>query len=134
MVRDFTYVSFDADDFISVRKRLLSGSMNTIKILKKYKEFKELRLEEFKLKKELRVELKACQAGLGDFIESIPKVKEELDQLKKARIGVSTKTMMAMPSPEIREVQRPKVKRKQSKISKLDSELESIKAKLASLG
>jgi len=61
---DPMYVSFDNDDFISVRKSLLGSTVSTINILKKYKTFKELRVKELQLKKELSSEIRAAQQGL----------------------------------------------------------------------
>ncbi len=130
MAKDSVYISFEDSDFIGVRKSLLGSTISTINLLKKYKEFKWLKTEENKLKKELRGEIKACQEGITNFIESIPKVKEALGKLKGGKsIGAITATTEA----EIPKKIKVRVKAGKKK-SKLDEELESIKEKLASLG
>lgn len=128
MAKDNVYVNFESADFLAARKRLLSGSIDTIRLLKRYKEYKKLRFEEKNLKNELRKEIKEINSGVNDFIESIPRIKEELGERKKRIVGVSKERVI----PKARAGTKIKLGRKTK--ATLDSELADIKAKLASLG
>ena len=70
---EVVYVNFDESDFLDVRKNILSSTISSISLLKKYKEFKALRKEEHKIKRELATELRSCYAEINHFIDSIPK-------------------------------------------------------------
>ena len=123
---ELTYVRFGGRDFISVRKRLLSSTVDTINMLKGYKALKKMKTEEFKLKKDLANELKECNDLLNNFLDSIPRVKQELQNSRKEKMTEE----MNIPVKKTKKYKKQKVKKE----SKLDSELESIKAKLSALG
>lgn len=121
MVKNSVYVSFDNYDFLEMRKKLLTSQINAINILKRYKEFKRIKIEEKKIKRELTRYIKEINKELEKFIESIPKISEEVERLKEE----------AKKKRGARKIIR--ISGKKSK-SKLDAELEKIKEKLASLG
>lgn len=116
---DVVYVNFDESDFLDVRKNILSSTINSISLLKKCKEFKALRKEENKIKRELAVELRSCYAEINHFIESIPKSGGVVEDLE---------------TPIKRTTVKRKVKRATAKKKGLDADLENIKERLASLG
>ncbi len=132
MSKDAVYVNFESNDFISARKNLLSSAIETIRLLKRYKEYKQLRLKERHLKNELRKEIKEINTKVNGFIDSIPKIKEEMSARKKKvrskAIGVkATRTTGIVGRNE-------KIKFGRKAKPTLDAELQEIKEKLASLG
>lgn len=124
MKNNTVYVRYKEEDFLSGRKSLLSSTIDTINILKSYKRFQELKAKEDVLKLKLRREIKKAYETLKSFEATIPEAEKELKERKE------------VVTREEKAVERKEKKQKATRIrakSKLDLELEEIKAKLASL-
>lgn len=118
------FVRYEKDDFIGARKNLLGSTLNAIKLLKRYKGFLRLKTKEDSLKIELKRETKKAYDALKEFERTLPEAEKEL-----GKKGVGAGERIVRKERE----KRGKVRRTTAK-SKLDRELEEIKAKLAALG
>lgn len=143
---DSVYVQFQDADLISARKGMLGSSANVIRLLKRYEDYKEQRVEEARLKKELRDELNGCGELLDRFIDSIPRVKEEFEKMKAEKKAIPRALAAIQPQEiqyswegqqekrQVREAQFQPQTRAQKRKSELDTELADIKSRLAALG
>ncbi|MBS3082417.1 hypothetical protein J4454_00495 [Candidatus Pacearchaeota archaeon] len=146
---DSVYVGFGDENLIGVRKGTLSSTVNIIRLLKRYEDYKEQRAEEARLKKELCNELNGCGELLDNFVNSIPRIKEEYEKVKEEKKAIPRALVAVQPQPlemqfaregqqERGQVQartkfQPQTRTEKRK-SELDTELEEIKTRLAALG
>ncbi|MBU2497004.1 MAG: hypothetical protein KJ767_03015 [Nanoarchaeota archaeon] len=127
MGKENSYVNFDNSVFVETRKGILNSMIGTIKLLKKQENYKSLKDEEKNLKQAFQKEMKDASSKINEFIISLPSAKEFEKPEEKIR---RTKTRTAKESSEnFTEYDYEKRKTK----SKLDSELQDIRNKLASL-
>jgi len=105
------HVRFDFDEAVNSKKELLSSEIDLLNILKKIKDYKDLRKKELIKKSLLRTKLRQLAKEIVKFRNSLPKTKEIELEKKQAR----------------------KISLEKGKKGRIESELKEIKERLGKL-
>lgn len=87
------YVKIEHLEAIQSKRSVLSSEMNLLKIVKLLKNYRELRLQELKIKIKLYQKMKEMNLGISSLKRILPKVKipsilEELEEAKERKVVV----------------------------------------------
>ena len=142
------YVKLSHPELVYGETNLLQSQISVLTMIKKHREYKELRKEELLLKIDFRKKLNESRELLDYLDKILPKTNllEEMEEKEALRKEIIKKIEFVpqkykMPAPkaekikikEIKEQEKP-VKQEKAEKSSLDQELEEIRAKLAKLG
>lgn len=108
-----SFVRFEHEEALTGKRELLSSELNLLNFFKKFKNYKNLRKRELILKTRLKRELASLKTKTKELEETFPQEAEEEFIIKK----------------------RGRRKKRKTEVSKdIESELQGIREKLASLG
>jgi hypothetical protein len=130
------HIRFEYKEALEGKKEFISSQVNTLELLKNFKDYRTHRRRELILKTKLKNELNHLNEGVKKLGEDLPKEEEEeaeVEQLKKAAEKEHKKSKMkktgkaGKKQPEKRESKEEKEERN------LGEELREIQEKLARL-
>ena len=109
-------------------RNLLHSQLDLLLMIKRYQSYEEIRKEELQLKIKLKKLVSDVKSHLDHLEKMLPKTKLGLEE-EKMEIEIPEKVMKAIPK-----MPAPKTRIKAQKLSPMETEVESLKRKLASLG
>ncbi len=94
------YTALHPNMIVEARKTILGAELNTIEILKRIKQYKEIRKQELAEKRKLRTKLKKLAKLVQQLTRQLPELaeeKKEENRKKKRKTKESSKNEQARP-------------------------------------